>query len=387
MNIANTVKSARCALGRRWREGARYGAWATVAAALVAAFCAAPIVQAGPLRPGEILVADGGFEDLADGAIFRVDPVTGERAIISGRGFGSGPELFNPLGITLGADRQIYVTDTVFDEHWEGTSFVYRIDPVSGHRVEVSGPNSGSGPGLGERTYGITLSTAGSLYVATSQPDLAGPLEDGAVFLIDLATGDRSVITGPATGQGPILRHAVGVRVDLDGSLLVLSSALTRVDPATGDRTSIRPPETFVGATDGAVRDHTAVFVADFFGATIYNISYDSVFQQIVSGPTLFDGIRGDGPAVFPFSIEFDGRSEIIGYGSIGPGTIVGGVFRVDVATGDRTVISGAGVGIGPEFINVGYMTIVPVPEPGTLAGALAGIAVLALRHWLRRQR
>ena len=397
MSISFIVTTFSRAVLRGQREaarGCRRVACRALFGSVFALLVATPVTQAGPLRPGEILVADSGFEDLADGAIFRVDPVTGDRAIISGRGVGSGPELFNPLGITLGADRQIYVTDRVVDEYWVGTPFVYRIDPISGHRVEVSGPNVGTGPSLGDLTYGITASTAGSLYVVTDQADLAGPFESGAVFVIDPATGNRSVLTGPGTAQGPALQPLLTVRVDLNGSLLAVSSGLTRVDSDTGDREIIRPHGSFFG-TDAAVQDAFSFFVAASDEGRIYKVDRASGFQEIVTGQTWFDGLRGSGPLLWPFSLEMEESGQLIGSGGVftesDPGPIganfAAGVFRVDIATGDRSVVSGPGVGLGPELIGHGFMMIVPVPEPSALAGALAGIAVLAMGHWLRRKR
>lgn len=355
--------------------------------ALLAAACCAGAACAGPLQPGEILVVDSGLEDVADGAVFRVDPVTGERTILAGRGIGAGPELYDPLGITLDANRQIYITDRVVSQSGTASAIVYRVDPVTGQREEISGPNIGTGVSLGERSRRITVSGTGHLLVAGEQPELAGPLEDGAVFDIDPLTGDRSVLTGPTVGSGPFLEGPVGILLDLSGNLISVDHALTSVDLTTGNRHNIRPSGSFLGGTDAAVQDEFSIFVADFLSAKIYRVDRASGFQHIISGQTLFDGLRGDGPLVWPYSIEFENESQLVGYGGIGEEQPVAGVFRVNVETGDRTVLSGAGVGSGAEFIRLGSIALVPVPEPSTIVIASMGIVILVTAHLSRRKR
>ena len=385
MNIAYTVESARCALGRRLSKGARCRGWMSVAAALLAALCAAPVTQAGPLRPGEILVADSGLEEVEDGAIFRVDPVTGERAIVSGRGVGSGPELLDPLGIAYGTGGQIYVTDRVANGPDGLTAIVYRIDAQSGDRVELSGPNVGGGENLGMIARGLVPYGSHYLLVSSEQNGVAGPPNDGAVFLVDTRTGDRSVVTGPAVGGGPLLGAPGGIGVTEAGDVFVTDRDLFQLDPSTGDRVDVTVSlEPFALASDLAMRDATEVFVADF-GGPVIRVTLGTGQLQVVSGPT-FLGMVGDGPFVSPYSVAFDSESRLLAYGQM-IASFEWALYQVDLPTGDRTVVSGGGVGSGPEFIGLGYFTIVPVPEPGTLAGALAGIAVLALGHWLRRKR
>ena len=346
---------------------------------LAALCCAGHTAQAGPLRPGEILVADIGIEEATDGAIFRVDPVTGDRAIISGRGVGSGPELFNPMGITLGVDGQIYVTDRVALDQGGDAPVIYRIDPASGVRDIVSGPERGVGPSLnGDLSWAIAFRTDGKLLIATEQPELGGPLEDGAVFIVDPLTGDRSVLTGPSAGDGPYLRGAVALREDPSGNLVLVDSALVAVDAQTGDRARITLPGAFLGSSDAAVRDLENVMVADFLGARIYSVNRDHGTSVVVSGPgSFFPDVIGDGPGLYPYSIEFEDESALVSLAVVDDSFV--GLVRVDVATGNRTVVSGGGVGEGPDFLGLGYLTIVPavVPEPGTLA--LATLGALAL--------
>ena len=69
------------------------------------------------------------------------------------------------------------------------------------------------------------------------------------VLKVDLATGDRTIVSGcrerasritcaDTVGNGPELLFPTGLAVEPDGSILVLDEKeIIRVDPATGDRT------------------------------------------------------------------------------------------------------------------------------------------------------
>ena len=74
---------------------------------------------------GEILVAA-----IHEDAVFRVDPSTGDRVEISSPAVGSGPT-FTPIFVTLGANvNEIFVTT--------GTKEIFRIDATTGDRTLVS---------------------------------------------------------------------------------------------------------------------------------------------------------------------------------------------------------------------------------------------------------
>jgi hypothetical protein len=72
--------------------------------------------------------------------IIRIDPVTGDRTLVSGcierHCRGSGPDLSAPTGIAVEADRQLVVVSTF--------GAVVRVNPDTGVRTSVSG----SGPPL-----------------------------------------------------------------------------------------------------------------------------------------------------------------------------------------------------------------------------------------------
>ena len=77
---------------------------------------------------GDLVVLDFGLD-----AVLRVDPVTGDRTIVSDdAGTGAGPAFSLPTDIAVEASGDLVVTDGDFDA-------VFRVDPVTGDRVILSG--------------------------------------------------------------------------------------------------------------------------------------------------------------------------------------------------------------------------------------------------------
>ncbi len=75
---------------------------------------------------GSLVVIDPGLE-----AVVRVDPVSGDRTILSDASVGSGPGFGAPFGIAVEADGSLVVVDI-------GLEVVLRVDPVSGDRTIIS---------------------------------------------------------------------------------------------------------------------------------------------------------------------------------------------------------------------------------------------------------
>jgi len=182
-------------------------------------------------------------------ALVRVDASTGNRTVVSGCAdaacavlVGSGSAIGRLFGIRLEASGSILAVDG---------QALYRIDPASGDRAIVSGCADaacsgvvGSGP-LAGQPADIAIGTNGSIYV--SYRIEGTPF--GAVRLVDPVSGDRTQVSGcvdaacaDAVGSGPPFVDAFGLAFDAGGALLVGDGgleAIVRVDPATGSRTSI----------------------------------------------------------------------------------------------------------------------------------------------------
>ena len=78
-------------------------------------------------------------------AVVRVDPVAGDRTIVSDAATGTGPGLSFPRGVAVEADGNLVVVD-------QGLAAVVRVDPVTGDRTIVSGLNIGVNTAVEEDT-------------------------------------------------------------------------------------------------------------------------------------------------------------------------------------------------------------------------------------------
>src|SRR5215470_17024973 len=84
---------------------------------------------------GAIVVVDASF-GVDKWRIVRVDPVNGARTIVSDPTTGSGPGFVFPDGLAVGPDGSLFVNDAHIGSLVPGA--VLRVDPVSGDRTIVS---------------------------------------------------------------------------------------------------------------------------------------------------------------------------------------------------------------------------------------------------------
>jgi streptogramin lyase len=262
---------------------------------------------------GQILVIDRRAGTSTLGALFRIDPITGQRTLLSDFGNAAlGALGLDPVGVAVESTGQILVTDT---QAGQDGGMLFRVDPTTGQRTVLSDFGDAALGALGDETFGVALESTGKILVI----DGRGPL-----FRIDPTTGQRTVISNflnPA--QGPIGFEPLGVAVESTGQILVTEMRLNklfRVDPSSGQRTVL------------------------------------SDFSDAAMGTT---GIEVVGVAV-----ESTGQILVTDEGFNLPGAL----FRVDPGSGQRTVVSDFGnaalgaIGVDPWGVAV-------VPEPLTCNG------------------
>jgi len=191
------------------------------------------------------------------GALFRVDPVTGARTVLSDFGAGANQGAA-PLGVAIESSGQILVIDPIAGTGNRGALF--RVDPVTGARTVLS--DFGAGPNQGVTPFGVAVEASGQILVIDWQ---AGTGADGALFRVDPVTGARTVLSdfGVGANQGV---DPYGVAVESSGQILVVDlnagtgfqGALFRVDPVTGARTVVS--DFGAGPNQGAFPRGVAVF-------------------------------------------------------------------------------------------------------------------------------
>lgn len=304
-------------------------------------------------------------------AVVEIDLVTGDRTVISDHDHGAGPALSQPAGMAW-SGGEIAVVD--------GTRVLF-VDPDTGTRRLGSGAGVGAGDELGgavsiavegsvgwvvdsaadaiveidlatgdRRVVSSDLIGAGPEYAVPNDlhlldPSTAWVTDNGldAVLRVDLTTGDRTVWSGEGVGTGPAYRWPRGVAEGPDGTVLVVDSELGAffvVDEA-GNRTL---PEL---TRAGSPRTHRQPQQLVLEGGTAWVVDdlRDALIRFVPGEETtvVSDVDHGAGEAlVRPVSLATHEGAWWV----LDPG--LGALVQVDPATGDRTAVSSATVGQGP---------------------------------------
>jgi hypothetical protein len=139
-----------------------------------------------------LVVVDDGFD--LKGVVVLVDPMSGDRTVISNDRTGSGPLFHDPEEIAVEASGSLVVAES---------NSIVRVDPLSGNRVVVSGclpigstfsEVIGSGPAFG-CLFDIAVEAEGFLVVADGWARPTNP--KGVVIRVHPVTGDRTIVSQP----------------------------------------------------------------------------------------------------------------------------------------------------------------------------------------------
>lgn len=193
---------------------------------------------------GNLVVTDYGSVD----RIFRVNPDTGERTVLASNASPSTDgENFSSLdGLVIAPDGTIYVADS--NAH-DGGGGIFRVDPVTGERTMISNNDSqafGTVPDY-ENPSALAFDRDGHLLLVDrmTQGDFFG-----SVIRVDPATGERTLVSDNATPDQEDeldLVSPAGVAVAPDDSILVsrdpfsadFVNGVERVDPVSGERSFV----------------------------------------------------------------------------------------------------------------------------------------------------
>jgi len=244
------------------------------------------------VRAGDILVTDAGVGYSDIDSLFKVDPATGARTILSNFSNPSqGPTGLNPYAITVDASGNILVAD--IDAGTSSRGLLFKVDPATGVRTVLSDFSNATQGTLGQQPYGVTVDASGDILVANPRngPELA------FLFKVNPITGVRTVLSNFSdTSQGPTQESLIDVTVDASGGILVMDGQLLlKVDPITGVRTVL----------------------SDFSNATQGTLGFS------------------------PFGVTVDASGDILVTDmNAGGGSNLGLLFKVDPITGVRTVLS-----------------------------------------------
>ena len=338
--------------------------------ALLSLGLSAPLVGQSKLLPGDSVITDDLSGTGQQGVVFRVDSTTGHRDIVTDFGNSAqGPVGCGPAGVAITLTGHLAVVCVNAGTDQQGA--LMRVDPATGHRVIVSDfgdPTQGFSAGF---LADVVVDASGRLIV--SDFGFSGM---GTLVRLDPASGNRDTITdfsdptfGPMGVFGP-----AGVAVERSGRILATDlaagtdffGALFAVDPANGERVMLSdfgdpsqgPPATEPDAV--AVDALGSIFVACRSGGSglagaIFRVDPASGHRSLVSD----FGDASGGPMIFsPAGIVAQSSGQLLVIGFLDGEAVV---VRVDPATGGRTMVSNfSDASLGPVGIDANGIGLAP---------------------------
>lgn len=274
---------------------------------------------AGPkIKRPEALAAGAGMIYAANklnGALYAIDPATGDRALVSGNGAGAGPAISHVNGMAL-VDETAYVISGL-------DSRIMAVDIQTGVRRIASGDTVGSGPSI-DQPAAIAAGTGGRLILA----------DNGAQSIVSIDTadnGNRTLLSGPALGNGPDLADMSGIaRVGDHIMVTTLQGDVLRINPENGEREAL----TLSGAAPTLLYG-----IQPMTDDVVLLLAPDGIFYLVLETMTvssLSSMDNGSGPLpVRAKSITMDDNSGL--YIS---DVARRAVFQVQIQTGDRVLMS-----------------------------------------------
>ncbi|HVY23939.1 MAG TPA: hypothetical protein VG962_11375 [Steroidobacteraceae bacterium] len=287
--------------------------------------------------------------DWGDDTLMAINLTTGVRTAISpSSNATSGTSFISGYGVALNSSGSAaYVTVS-------SSNTVVAVNLSTGARTVLSGPTVGTGAQL--------YYPSGIVYDAVTVPSSPRLLvsSSNAIVAIDIATGNRSILSSNSPyGSGRSLVYPIQLRLDRTNMRLLVTdvdptdNSLIAIDLATGNRTVLADKTTGSGIalTDLAGlavnADGSTAYLAQSTGEIV------SINLQTLSRTLFSQSYMGGGPHMkTPVGLVLENHSGA-------PASLLSldstqqELFRCDIATGDRTVISGGSVGSGVSFSSV----------------------------------
>ncbi|MEM9491239.1 MAG: YncE family protein, partial [Myxococcota bacterium] len=272
--------------------------------------------------------------------LMSVDLTTGDRAIVAGGGVGSGPSLFGAVAVAVDpASNRAYLPDFFSQQ-------LVAVDLSTGDRMNVAA--------IPAQPRSIILDAAGERV-------LIGSSADGSVTAVDLTSGAATVLSSPDVGSGPLLDMPIGLTLDAPGDRVYVidndTDQVLAIDLASGDRTVVSDAITGSGI---ARRDGEAIaldatrsrlLIGDSGVDGVLGIDLDDGDRALVVG-----ALKGAGAELTsPFS-----RKDIAWDGLYQRALVLDGnaVVAIELASGDRQVLSDAETGTGPALSSTNAIAV-----------------------------
>jgi len=253
---------------------------------------------------------------------------------------GTGPGFNNPRDLLVDiANNRALVIDS-------GIDAVVAVDLASGDRTIISNSTTGTGQTFSAPENIVLHSALNRVLIA----DITRGL-----IAVDLASGDRTIVNQPKVDYGANSSRLEGVALDLArNNILVTDStvdAIFSMDLFNGSRSILSDSDTYTSdeltvywGIQGIAYDSSTeqLLLTDSEKDVLWTLDTTTGTRTLLSGPARGAGLRVD----FPGKLDVDTANNLAYYVEQNTGALM----VVDLATGDRTVISGLGVGAGPAF-------------------------------------
>jgi hypothetical protein len=186
-------------------RGRFFGLWLDCCFRLVAAILAlGGYASAAEINAGDILVVDaiGGTNNA--GALFVVDPATGRRSILSDFGNPAQGSVGNGdlTGVAIGRGGKIYVSALFSGDPVFVGGAIFAVDPLTGNRSVVS--NFARGTTSGPLYYGLALDARGRILA-----NLQASVQPGVVRVTPGPMSERSSATYRTLIKGSCYRPSL----------------------------------------------------------------------------------------------------------------------------------------------------------------------------------
>jgi hypothetical protein len=238
------------------------------------------------------------------------------------------------------------------------------VDLQNGNRAVLAGQSVGSGPAL-RPSRGLAISDSGTVYAGQ---------DAGDILRVDASTGARETFVQSQVGDGPPMTVSYGLSIEqptgAPTSLLVSDLvSLSRIDLATGNRTVVSSATVGAGPYTGRIANFTIDTRTNHAGHAIgimRGTDYSLVSVDLTSGDReKIADLNLPSAAHLANEVRVDAinnRAIIVDIDVTGSGNDA--LYAVDLSTGQRTTISDKSIGSGPALNFPSSLILEPASAP-----------------------
>lgn len=275
-----------------------------------------------------ILVGDSGRK-----SVIAVNTLDGSRSYVANNAVGSGTEFKWPYPVVVDEENNLaYVADA-------GENVILVVDLDSGNRFVLTTESSSFSP----RSMSLDRANNRLLLVSTINRFITG---------YDLGTGDKTVVSGSTSGTGTSFSQPTAVVVDSSASNLAYvldrsADAVFSIDLANGNRTLLSGAaagQASLSSAESIAIDDNANRLLVISRGVNYLISVDmnTGVRQVISGASI-----GTGTSLSMVNaISFDSRNNR----ALVSDQTLKAIVSINLDNGDRTIVSDNSTGSGPLF-------------------------------------